>query len=116
MMIRIGEFMVQGDGYSGRLTTLGIDAALTIVPASRSDVRNAPDYRIHAGGSADGPEIGAAWKRTGERAGAYLAVVIDDPQFPRAIRANLFRPATEGQPHLLLWQRNQRRRETEQAQ
>jgi uncharacterized protein (DUF736 family) len=113
-MIRIGEFREQGYGYSGRLEMLGIQAEVTIVPATRSDIRNAPDYRVHAGEDADGPEIGAAWKRTGERAGAYLAVVVDDPQFPRPVRANLFRPTIEGQPHLLFWQRHQRRRETEQ--
>lgn len=114
-MIRIGEFTVQGDGYCGRLTTLGIDAVVSIVPAARSDIRNAPDYRVHAGTSAEGPEIGAGWKRTGERAGAYVAIVIDDPQLPRAIRANLFRPGIEGQPHLLFWQRAQRRREAADA-
>lgn len=110
-MIKIGEFTVKGEGYAGRLTTFGLDVPLTIVPATRNDVRNAPDYRIHSGEYPDGPEVGAGWKRTGERAGAYVAVVIDDPQFPRAVRAHLFRPAIEGQPHLLLWQRNQRRRE-----
>jgi uncharacterized protein (DUF736 family) len=113
-MIRIGAFDANGDGFSGRLETLGIVTALTIVPATRGDIKNAPDYRVHAGEDADGPEIGAGWKRTGERAGAYVAIVIDDPQFPRPIRANLFRPAIEGQPHLLFWQRNQRRREPEQ--
>jgi uncharacterized protein (DUF736 family) len=111
-MIKIGEFIEQGDGFSGRLTTLAIDVELTIVPATRSDIRNAPDYRIHAGKSSEGAEVGAGWKRTGERAGPYVAVVIDDPQLPRAIRANLFRPGIEGQPHLLLWQRRQRRRDT----
>lgn len=114
-MIRIGEFTVQGDGYRGRLTTLGFDVELTLVPAARSDIRNAPDYRVHAGTSAEGPEIGAGWKRTGERAGAYVAVVIDDPQLPRAIRANLFRPGIAGQPHLLFWQRAQRRRDAGDA-
>jgi uncharacterized protein (DUF736 family) len=111
-MIKIGEFHAQGDGYSGRLVTLGIDVALTLVPAPRSDTANAPDYRVHADEDADGPEVGAAWKRTGERAGAYVAVVIDDPQFPRPIRANLFRPAIDGQPHLLFWQRNRRRHDS----
>lgn len=111
-MIKIGEFTPSGDGFAGQLQLLGIDAALMIVPATRSDIKNAPDYRVHAGADADGAEIGAGWKRTGEKAGAYVAVVIDDPQFPRPIRANLFRPGIEGQPHLLFWQRNQRRRET----
>lgn len=114
-MIRIGEFTVQNEGYCGRLTTLGLDVELAIVPAAHSDVRNAPDYRVHAGPNAEGPEIGAGWKRSGARAGAYVAVVIDDPQLPRAIRANLFRPGIEGQPHLLFWQRPQRRRDAADA-
>lgn len=113
-MIRIGALHERGDGYSGRLETLGLTVAVTIVPAARTDIRNAPDYRVHAGEDADGPEIGAAWKRTGERAGAYLAVVVDDPQFTRPLRANLFRPTSQGQPHLLFWQRHQRRRDPEQ--
>lgn len=113
-MIKIGEFYARGDGYSGRLETLGFGADLIIVPATRTDIRNAPDYRVHVGENADGPEVGVAWKRTGERAGAYLAIVIDDPQLPRAICAKLFRPTVESQPHLLFWQRNQRRREPEQ--
>ena len=111
-MIKIGEFIARGDGFSGRLVTLGIDVALTLVPATRRDIPNAPDYRVHADEDADGPEVGAAWKRTGERAGAYVAIVIDDPQFHRPIRANLFRPAIDGEPHLLFWQRAQRKRDS----
>ncbi|WP_448662489.1 DUF736 domain-containing protein [Sphingomonas sp. CJ20] len=108
-MITIGAFFADGDGFRGRLETLGLSAALTIVPAGPGGVRNAPDYRLHFGDGAEGPEIGAGWKRTGERAGAYLAIVIDDPQFARPIRANLFRPTIAGQPHLLVWQRAPRR-------
>ncbi|MCA1200160.1 DUF736 domain-containing protein [Sphingomonas sp. R647] len=115
-MIKIGEFMPQGDSYSGRLTMLGIDAALTIVPAISSAAPNAPAYRIHAGEGADGREIGAGWTHSGERSGPYLALLIDDPQLPRAIRANLFRPAIDGGPHQLFWQRHQRRRDTGQAE
>ncbi|WP_066798546.1 DUF736 domain-containing protein [Sphingomonas soli] len=113
-MIHIGEFNERGDGFAGRLETLAIGAALTIVPATRSDIRNAPDYRVHVGDNGEGPEVGAGWKRTGEKAGPYVAIVIDDPVFPRPLRANLFRPAVEGQPHLLFWQRGSRRRESEQ--
>lgn len=113
-MINIGEFHARGDGFVGRVETLAFGAALTIVPAVRSEARNAPDYRVHAGEDGDGPEVGACWKRTGRKAGDYLAVVIDDPLFPKPIRANLFRPTVEGQPHLLFWQRNQRSREPEQ--
>lgn len=112
-MIKIGEFAEREDGYSGRLVTLGIDVALTIVPATHSEAKNAPDYRVYADEDASGPEVGAGWKRSSERAGAYVAIVIDDPQFSRAVRANLFSPTSAGQPHLLLWQRNQPRREGE---
>ncbi len=112
-MIRIGEFHARGEVYTGRFVTLGIDAALTIVPAAHSDTKNAPDYRVHAGEDADGPEIGAGWKRTGERAGPYVAITIDDPFLARPVRANLFRPAVEGEAHLLFWQRSQRRGQAE---
>lgn len=112
-MINIGEFNERGDGFAGRLETLVIGAVLTIVPATRSDIRNAPDYRVHVGENDEGREVGAGWKRTGEKAGAYVAIVIDDPVLPRPIRANLFRPSIEGQPHLLFWQRTQGGRETE---
>lgn len=115
-MIRIGEFAAHGDGFRGRLTTLGFDAELTIIPAARSASPNAPDYRVHAGSSAEGREVGAGWSHTGERAGPYLALLIDDPQLPRAIRANLFGPSRDGDPHLLFWQRRQRRRDVEQPQ
>ncbi|MEG3089300.1 DUF736 domain-containing protein [Sphingomonas sp. PB4P5] len=113
-MIKIGEFTPRDDGYFGRLVTLGIDVALTIAPATHKDANNAPDYRVYADEDANGPEVGAGWKRSSERAGEYVAVVIDDPQFSRAIRANLFSPTSEGQPHLLLWQRDQTRRDSEQ--
>ena len=112
-MIRIGEFRSIGDGFSGRLTTLGLDVALTIVPALPSDSKNAPQYRIHAGESAEGPEVGAGWKHDGKRAGAFVVLQIDDPQLPRPIRASLFRPATEGEPHPLFWQRQARRAKAE---
>jgi len=112
-MIKIGEFNPREDGFSGWLATIGLDAVLTIVPAAPSDTKNAPDYRVHAGEDAEGPEVGAGWKHTGRKAGPYIALVIDDPSLPRPIRASLFRPAIEGQPHLLFWQRNPRRREAE---
>ena len=41
-------------------------------------------------GDGDGPEIGAGWKRTGEKAGEYVSLVIDDPALAQPIRANLF--------------------------
>lgn len=110
-MIRIGEFSSSGEGYRGRLILLGVEAELTLVPVAEAAAPNAPNYRIHADDSAEGREVGAAWMHHSERAGAYLALRIDDPQWPRAIRANLFRPTAESGPHQLFWQRRQRRRE-----
>ena len=66
-MTQIGRFTCSKSGYSGRIRTLSLDAELALVPAEHSDTENAPNYRIHLGDS-DGPEIGAGWKRTGEKA------------------------------------------------
>ena len=41
-------------------------------------------YRVHLG-DGDGPEIGAGWKRTGEKAGEYVSLVIDDPALAQPI-------------------------------
>ena len=54
-MAHIGNFTRIQDGYCGRLRTLTIDVELTLVPANAGDGENAPDFRIHAGDSADGP-------------------------------------------------------------
>jgi uncharacterized protein (DUF736 family) len=84
------------------------------VAADPSDAENAPDYRIHArddGAEETGPEIGAGWKRTGERAGEYVALLIDDPALPQPIRANLFRDDEAGNAWSLHWSRPRDRAE-----
>lgn len=105
-MTPIGVFKPTQDGFEGRLTTLSLDVAITLVPASPSDAENAPDYRILAGDGEDSHEVGAAWKRVGEKAGAFVGLVIDDPAFARPLRANLF----ESEPgrHVLTWSRPSR--------
>ena len=105
--MQIGHFTATEDGFAGRLHTLALDMALTLVPAETSDSENAPDYRVMAGEGDDQREVGAGWKRVGEKAGAYVAVQIDDPAFVQPLRANLFQggPAT----HVLLWNRPSRR-------
>jgi uncharacterized protein (DUF736 family) len=110
-MAHIGNFTRTQDGYYGRLRTLTIDVELTLVPANAGDGENAPDFRIHAGDSADGPEVGAAWKRTGEKAGAYVSLLIDDPVFTQPIRANLFQAEAKGSSFNLLWNRPAKRDE-----
>ena len=108
-MAHIGAFTRTADGYSGRLRTLTLDVELTLVPANAGDGENAPDFRIHAGDSADGPEVGAGWKRTGEKAGAYVSLLIDDPVFTQPIRANLFQAEATGANFHLLWTRSTKR-------
>ena len=103
-MPQIGQFTRDETGFTGRVHTLTLYRELAIVPAEHSDAENAPDYRIHHGAD-DGPEIGAAWKRTGEKAGEYLSVLLDDPALPQPIRANLFRDDDAGASWSLHWSR-----------
>lgn len=105
-MTCIGTFTTTGDGFTGRLQTLTIDRALTLVLAEHSDAENAPDYRILAGEGDETFEVGAGWKRTGDKAGAYVAVLIDDPALVQPLRANLFR--SEQGEHVLMWSRSPR--------
>jgi uncharacterized protein (DUF736 family) len=110
-MAHIGAFTRTADGYSGRLRTLTLDVELTLVPANSGDGENAPDFRIHLGESADGPEVGAGWKRTGEKAGEYVSLLIDDPVFAQPIRANRFQAEPKGSRLHLLWNRPPKREE-----
>ena len=109
-MAQIGEFTRTQSGYSGRIRTLLLDVELALVPTGMSDAENAPDYRIHLR-EEDGPEVGAGWKRTGERAGEYVALLLDDPAFVQPIRANLFRSGDDGTAWGMRWNRPLRRAE-----
>lgn len=109
-MPQIRQFTRQKSGFTGRIETLTLNRELTIVTAEPSDAENAPNYRVHHG-DADGPEVGAAWKRTGEKAGEYLSVLLDDPALPQPIRANLFRDDDAGSSWSLHWTRPKPREE-----
>jgi uncharacterized protein (DUF736 family) len=109
-MAQIGQFTRNKSGYSGAIRTLSLDVELVLVPADRSDAENAPDYRVHLGDSA-GPEVGAAWKRTGEKAGDYVSFLLDDPAFLQPIRANLFQSGDDKSAWVLNWSRPPRRGE-----
>lgn len=111
-MAQIGQFTRTTSGYRGRLRTLTLDINLALVPADTGDVENAPDYRVHLGGDEGSelvPEVGAAWKHTGERAGAFVFVVLDDPVFPQPIRARLFQSDEDGRDWGLHWTRPKKR-------
>ena len=105
-----GQFTREGSGFTGRVHTLTLYRELTIVPGDPSDAENVPDFRVHHGAD-DGQEIGAAWKRTGEKAGEYLSILLDDPALPQPIRANLFRDDDAGSSWSLHWTRLKPREE-----
>ena len=107
-MSQIGTFTRELSGFVGRIHTLTLYREVIVVPTELSETENAPDYRIHHGAD-DGPEIGAGWKRTGERAGEYVVLLIDDPALPQPIRANLFRDDDAGSAWSLHWSRPQKR-------
>ncbi|PSJ56287.1 DUF736 domain-containing protein [Pseudaminobacter soli (ex Li et al. 2025)] len=115
-MPQIGQFTREQSGFVGRIETLTLFRDIAVVPADPSDAENAPDYRVHArddSSGENGPEIGAGWKRTGERAGEYLALLIDDPALPHPIRANLFRSDDAGNAWSPHWSRSRDRSEKE---
>jgi uncharacterized protein (DUF736 family) len=114
-MAQIGTFKRTKTGLSGHIRTLALDAELILVPVDKRDAENAPDYRIHLGdddGAEVGPEVGAGWKHTGEKAGDYISLQLDDPTFAQPIRANLFQANEVGTAFALLWNRPPRRHET----
>lgn len=109
-MAQIGQFTRNKSGFIGRIHTLAFDRHLTLTPSEHSDAEKAPDYRVHLGDS-DGPEIGAGWKRTGDKAGDYVSLLIDDPALTQPIRANLFQSSDEKSAWILNWSRPPKRGE-----
>jgi uncharacterized protein (DUF736 family) len=110
-MGHIGQFTRSADGYSGLLKTLGLDVEICLVETEPSDTANAPDYRVLIGSGEQSLDIGAGWKRTGEKAGDYVSVLIDGPMLPRPINANLFRSLAESGTYLLVWNRPAKHRD-----
>lgn len=106
-MTQIGNFNATATGYYGRIHTVSLDAIVSLIPAEQSESENAPDYRIILGDDENGPEIGAGWKRSGEKAGPFVALQIDDPAFVQPLRANLFKDGDNS--HVLIWNRPAKR-------
>ena len=113
-MSLIGQFTRDGSGFIGHLETLLLHQDIIITPAEASDSENAPDFRVHIFNSVNnepGAEIGAGWKRTGEKAGDYVALQLDEPSFVQPIRANLFQSADDKSAWGLHWNRAPKRGE-----
>ncbi len=109
-MAQIGQFTRLRGLFSGRIRTLLIDKHLVLLPNNAANAPGQPNYTVHLN-DADGPEIGMGWKRTGERAGDYLALLIDDPSLPAPFRANLFQQDEDKKVWVLVWNRDTRREE-----
>lgn len=105
-MPQIGTFTKTKTGFSGSIRTLLLDVELTIRPAEKSDAENAPDHRIF---TADDREVGAAWSRSGDRAGDYLSITLDDPTFTQPLRAALFQSEADAKIWNLMWSRQAKR-------
>ncbi|WP_321363898.1 DUF736 domain-containing protein [uncultured Celeribacter sp.] len=106
-MPQIGQFTREQSGFAGRVQTLTLDIELAIIPAG-GEAESAPDYRVHHTDT-DGVELGAAWQRTGEKAGNYLSVLLDDPTLQQPIRANLFQNGDDETSWSLHWNRQKPR-------
>ena len=109
-MTQIGHFTRLKGLFSGRVQTLTLNIQLVLVPV-HSDAAQAPDYVIRLADS-EGLEVGAGWKKSGERAGDYIAIQIDDPGLVTPIRANLFRQDSDHRVWILNWNRQGRRDES----
>lgn len=107
-MAQIGQFKRTPSGYAGCIRTLTLTLELAFVPSDNADAENAPAYRIHLD-DADGPEIGAGWKHTGEKAGTFISVDLDDPALAQPIRARLFQSDDDGRDWALHWTRPKKR-------
>jgi len=108
--MQIGSFIRTANGYEGIIETATLDIRISIVPAEQNDADTAPDWRVHRGDS-EGPEVGAGWNESGERAGDYVSLRIDDPAFAQPIRAALFQSASDKSAWSLRWNRQPKSRE-----
>lgn len=111
-MTQIGSFTSTENGYVGRLRFLTVDVRAIVIPTGANVADKAPDYRIHLD-DPDGPEIGAGWKRKADKAGEFVAIVIDAPTLAQPVRANLFHSDRDDGSWSLQWTRAPKRSDGE---
>ena len=103
-MATIGTFKKQGNGYSGEISTLSVQAKHVRLAFEENRTNdNAPHFRVFAGKA----EIGAAWAKSSAEGRGYLSLKLDDPSFVSPIFANLFQDEN-GDTHNLIWSRPNR--------
>ncbi|NQE65035.1 DUF736 domain-containing protein [Caulobacter sp. RHG1] len=99
-MATIGTFTANADGsFSGAIRTLTLNVKnVRIQPVEKTGERS-PDYRV----SANGADLGAAWKKTSKDNNEYLSMKLDDISFGEPVNAALV--VIDG-VHTLVWSRS----------
>jgi uncharacterized protein (DUF736 family) len=104
-MAIIAELTRTEAGFSRQIHTLVLDRTIVMLPAENPNSGSGtdyPDYRIHLGDD-HGPDIGAAWKRTGEQAGTGYNILLDDPSFAQPVRSRMFQTDEQGDGWAMRW-------------
>ena len=99
-MAIIGTFTQNGNGLTGSVKTLTLNAKVRFVPVEKDNDKS-PDFRIMVGTT--NIELGVAWKKTSKEGRPYTSVKLDDPSFPAPIYASLVE-AEDGASNLI-WSR-----------
>ena len=100
-MATIGTFKKSGNGYTGDITTLSVQAKGVRVTAEENRSNdNAPTHRVFVGKA----EIGAAWTKRSNEGRDYLSGKLDDPSFTAPIYSNLIDDES-GDTYSLIWSR-----------
>ena len=96
-MTTIGTLKKTDAGFEGVMTTLTVNALITILPIEKANDK-APDFRVFAGKA----EIGAAWSATSKAGKDYLSIKLDDPSFPAQVQCRLIESENG---YVLVWSR-----------
>ena len=97
IMANIGTFKLSNGVFTGNITTLSINAKLTIKSAETGGTDKAPTHRVFLGTSV----IGAAWEKTSKEDRTYYSIKIEDPSFAAPLFATLIKGDDE--TYSLLW-------------
>lgn len=98
----IGKFDKDGDGFYGKISTMTLDIACSIKPASRRKGETSPTHRVFTK-ARSGMDIGAGWERTSEHGNEYISIKLDCPALPEPVQANLIE---KDDKYLLMWDRD----------
>lgn len=104
--MHIGKFRKVIGGYAGRLQTLGLDLDIRILPAEQKIRATAPDWHVVLARGDARIDVGCGWTRSSDKAGPFIALLLDCPSFARPLRANLMRSDRNPADHALLWSRS----------